>query len=92
MIVGVLTLFYLFFVIAPWLDVSPISDLPLEVSPPEWARSFYINHGEYSFRRHGTISEQPYHFAAHVIAFFSILICLILSDWRFRRLKTRSTA
>ena len=90
MIIGVLALFYLFLFIAPWLDASPISELPPEVVPPEWARTFYVNHGEYSFRRHGTIREQPYYFAAHVIAFLTILSCLLFADWRFRRLRSRS--
>ena len=84
-VVVVVVMFLIFFYLAPWLSVKPISELEekyrnnLEI--PIEAKSFSINHGEVVFHSHGTIQQEPVYFGVLVFLLFSLLLLLFVGEY-----------
>lgn len=87
------TMLLAFFSLTPWLGCRPLNELPStqqqKVEVPADAVCFTDNHGRVAFHQHGLISQEPYRFVGHLIAFLLPAVLMILLD---RRSRARSSS
>ena len=73
-----------FFVVAPWLSCRPLSELlPRELAlAPPGSGCCNNEHGAISFSTHGTIAQEPLHFALYAGAFLLMWAWLLWAYFR----------